>query len=489
MLLIPIGQEDNTVRRLPWVTYGVMILCVVSFVLTGFGNPQMDRKASAALNEAVDYYFSHPYLKADPELEKLIFRDTDEETRGLILESAKSYAAKKPKLNFELNQQQDHLDSLTSTGLKGLMNHGFFKWGLVPSRISPLALVTHMFLHGGWGHIIGNLLILFLVGPFIEDVWGRPLFATFYLLSGLAAALSYTAAHLDSATPMIGASGAIAGVMGAFMIRHYKSRMRFFYMVGLIWRGTFMAPAWLMLALWLGEQVFMMLMASGLGIEGGVAYMAHVGGFAFGALVAVGIKRLEIEERFVNSAITDKITVINNAVIEEALAASRQGRADEAYAMLVEAWKQDPSNQDVALTLWDVAVSQQWESHAAPAMLRLIQDELRAKEPTEAANHWFEVMGRVPQLTPDPALCLRMSQLFLEGGQRDWALDALQRLVRSGAAKGGAAILLNAATLAQSLDPTLAVQATETVLAKADLHPEERARAEELAAALQHPVG
>src|SRR5207247_9669974 len=94
------------------------------------------------------------------------------------------------------------------------------RWGLVPARIRPDALITHMFLHAGWLHLLGNLFILYLAGPYIEDVWGRPLFAGFYLVSGLVAALAFVLRYPGLDQPLVGASGAIAGVMGAFLVRY-----------------------------------------------------------------------------------------------------------------------------------------------------------------------------------------------------------------------------------------------------------------------------
>ena len=113
-----------------------------------------------------------------------------------------------------------------------------------------------MFLHGGWLHLFGNLLLLFLTGPFIEDRWGRPAFLAFYLAAGLAAAGLFVARFPELSLPLIGASGAIAGCMGAFLVRFFRTRMQYFYWFG-IFVGTFSAPAWLMLPLWFGNELLM----------------------------------------------------------------------------------------------------------------------------------------------------------------------------------------------------------------------------------------
>ncbi len=491
MLLIPIGQEQNTVRRAPFVTYGIMLMCAIAFVLTGFGSPPMDPEAGHALDEAVQFYLLHPYLELDSELEALLFRGANEQARQAFIESAKEFAEKKPHTPFEVAQQQDKLDKLTRKGLAGLNEHGFFKWGLVPSKLSPISLVTHMFLHGGWMHLLGNMLILFLAGPFVEDVWGRPLFAGFYLVSGLVAALSFILLYPDSATPMIGASGAIAGIMGAFMIRHWHSRIRFFYMVGFIWRGTFYAPAWLMLPLWFGEQLFMMLMVHGLdGGSSGVAYMAHVGGFAFGALAAFAIQKSQFEERFITASIEDKITVVDNSVIEKAAEADRAGRSDEAYGLLAEAWRQDPSNIDLTLSLWDLALRRGWAAHAAPAMLHLIETMLRKGEAGAAFEHWFEVIGRLPDLIPEPGLSLRVGQALQRAQHADWARDAFHRCAKGPPDKLSTSMLVRLALQCRELDPNLSAASATAALERRDLQPAERTHAEQLVqASIPQPAG
>ncbi len=488
MILIPIGQEQNTVRRLPWVTITMMIACGIAFVLTGFGAPGLDEETEQAFNDAVEYYFQHPDLDLPPEMERMVFQGVSEQEREALRESLKSmagFASDEEEVGKEILQER--LDALCETALGGLENHAFQRYGLVPNNMSPLAMLTHMFLHGGWGHLLGNMLILFLAAPFVEDVWGRPLFAGFYIFSGFAAAMAFVVANPDSSIPMVGASGAIAGVMGAFLVRFHSNRIRFFYMVGLFWRGTFFAPAWLMLPLWFGEQVFMMMMVEGLDLPdgGGIAYWAHIGGFAFGAVVAIVVRKARIEERFISKGIEDKITLVANPVIEEAAEARSQGRPDQAFTLLAEAWKKDPDNEDIALSLWDIAVEQGWGSHAAPAMVRLVESDLRAGRSEEAIERWYELLGRAPQAAVAPALCLRFAQLFGERGQADWSLDALRRARAAGPALP-TPLLLRTATLAAPLDPALAADAAREVLTRPDLMPEDRARAEALIGAPAH---
>ncbi len=160
------------------------------------------------------------------------------------------------------------------------------QWSVVPADIVAgrhwITILTALFMHGGFVHILGNMVFLWAFGPELEDGMGRLRYLIFYLLSGLAASLAQIAVMPGSTVPNLGASGAIAGVMGAFMIIYPHDRIRTVVLFGWYCRIT-LVPAALLIALWFVIQLF-----SGVGAvadvqTGGVAYMAHVGGFIFGA--------------------------------------------------------------------------------------------------------------------------------------------------------------------------------------------------------------
>ena len=166
-------------------------------------------------------------------------------------------------------------------------------WGVVPARFThpewaawhgypgglPLAFITHMFLHSGWMHIIGNMWILWVFGDNVEDVMGHVRFAAFYLTCGLLALGAHLALNLNSTVPVVGASGAIAGVMGAYFSLYPHARVVTFVPI-LFVPMIFELPAVLFLGLWFLSQVFSGALAGPEG--GGVAWWAHIGGFVAG---------------------------------------------------------------------------------------------------------------------------------------------------------------------------------------------------------------
>jgi membrane associated rhomboid family serine protease len=138
-----------------------------------------------------------------------------------------------------------------------------------------------MFMHGGWMHLIGNMLFLWIYGNNVEDYFGRIKFLLFYLASGLAAIALYTLFSPSSNVPLVGASGAIAGVMGAYMVLYPRAKVT--VLVILFFIQFITLPVKVVLGVWFAYQLLMSLVGSSGG--GGVAWMAHVGGFVFGYVI------------------------------------------------------------------------------------------------------------------------------------------------------------------------------------------------------------
>jgi len=166
----------------------------------------------------------------------------------------------------------------------------FYDWAMTPALVSQqgtyATLFTSMFLHGGLMHLAGNMLFLYIFGDNLEDEMGHAGYALFYVASGLGAGLAHLISAPYSQVPTVGASGAIAGVMGGYLLLFPKARVDvlliFIFFVKLI-----PVPAWLMLAIWFGLQLF-----SGIGSDptgGGVAYWAHAGGFVIGLILTVPV--------------------------------------------------------------------------------------------------------------------------------------------------------------------------------------------------------
>ena len=163
-----------------------------------------------------------------------------------------------------------------------------YTWGLVPARFVPATVLTSMFLHGGLLHVVGNMWFLHIFGDNVEDRMGPALYLPFYLVAGAVACVAQVVMNPDSTMPMVGASGAIAGVTGAYMVYYPRARVR--TLVPLVFvLYTMDIPAGVFLAFW-----FFLQLQGGCATYGadggGVAFWAHVGGFLVGALAAAVIR-------------------------------------------------------------------------------------------------------------------------------------------------------------------------------------------------------
>jgi membrane associated rhomboid family serine protease len=147
-----------------------------------------------------------------------------------------------------------------------------------------------MVMHGSWLHIIGNMLFLWIFGNNIEDSVGHFRFIVFYLLCGIAAAAAQVAIAPDSTVPMIGASGAVSGVLGAYLLLFPRARVLVLLPIWIFWR-LIEVPAMLMLIVWFAMQFLSGLTVRGVNTGGGVAFWAHVGGFVAGIMLIVPFKK------------------------------------------------------------------------------------------------------------------------------------------------------------------------------------------------------
>lgn len=166
----------------------------------------------------------------------------------------------------------------------------FINWGVIPARVMAgegvETVLTSMFLHGGWLHLAGNMLFLWIYGDNLEDEMGHAGFLAFYLVSGVAAAGLQIASDIGSGVPMVGASGAIAGVMGGYLLLYPRAKIDVLFTFVIFFR-IFAIPAWIVLGLWLAIQVLSGAVTPTDG--GGVAYFAHIGGFLAGLILAVPV--------------------------------------------------------------------------------------------------------------------------------------------------------------------------------------------------------
>ena len=278
ILLIPLGP-DAELPRLPRATVALVALSVLAFFWTSRFDAARAAAEEARLERIADWTLG------------LLARDQPELGEG---RQAPRVRSRLPGLGRHLARDGARTESCapgsssaSRSGAALREGHPFYRWGFVPAEITVPRLVVHQFLHADLVHLLFNMIFLWAVGGLIESVWGAPLVTGLYLVSGVVAALVHAASAPGSTEPAVGASGAVAGLMGFFAVAHAREPMRLALVAALSLAPRirfFSLPAAVFLGLWVVEQVFWTLMTTH--IDVGVAFRAHLGGFAFGALGA-----------------------------------------------------------------------------------------------------------------------------------------------------------------------------------------------------------
>jgi membrane associated rhomboid family serine protease len=224
---------------------------------------------------------------------------------------------------------QSEMNGLSSELRQARANSILEKYTFVPAHPTAISYLTANFLHGGILHLVGNMWFLWLAGFVLEDFWGRPLYAAFYVASGAAAIIFHSWFNPGSIVPMLGASGAIAALMGAFLVRFPTMRIEMCCWIFLRPR-RFKAPAYWLLPAWLVSEVFY---GSMFGQATGVAHWAHVGGFVFGALAALGLRYSGLEQ-IAHEKVEAEVTLASDPQIQQASDFIDKGELAAAEAIL-----------------------------------------------------------------------------------------------------------------------------------------------------------
>jgi membrane associated rhomboid family serine protease len=440
MLLLPVGLEGRTLRRVPWVTLALIAINFVVLVVSEVVGSARSSNTSVLEGLIVKTLEERPYLTPGPRL-------------GALMGAAKHRALDEAQTRWRaeggrvapdrLAREQKELDALADDYAAAIDRLPAFRYGFIPARPISWTLLTSMFMHGGWLHLIGNMLFLYVAGIYVEDVYGRTLYLASYLLSGLAAVLGHALSDPQSAVPLVGASGAIAGVMGIVLVRLAGSWIRF-VLLPIVFlpnvRVPLSLPALVVLPFWAVEQLYFSQRSAGEG--GGVAWWAHIGGFAFGAALAGVVRLLRIEDH------TQGRTVAEDDVsrdVERAAALRAADDLDRADEALGRAFEKDPDNVAAWEEAYELALLRLHPEDLQRAMTRLL--ELRTRRGDTAAGlallrdeRWLEVPDRPPRLDltaagayerlGDAARALEHYGLVVKALPRD-AL-ALRALVRQG---------------------------------------------------------
>lgn len=423
MLVIPIGQENSTVRRVPWVTMVLIALNFLVLVALSMANDGHEA-TNARMREFFRYLATHPYLVPPPEITSRLGPEFEKD-----LEEARTEWRKSGRSPGGADEEQAVLDDLGRQAVAALRRQPAQRLGFIPAEPRLANVLTSMFVHGGWMHLLGNMLFLFLSAPFVEDFYGRPLFTALYLLSGAAAVAAHAGRDPHSLIPLIGASGAVAGVMGAFLVRLARARIEFLVLpIPILWMLRFKVflPAFVVLPMWFLEQAWF----ANTHADEGIAFQAHVGGFVFGVLAALLIKATDLEARWINPGIEKEITLDQDPSLEKALEARLAGDFAAARRELRAAQGRAPDSVDVLRESYELALAEGNLPEMGRALPRLLDQYQRLRENELAHDlaydaRWSEV-GAMP-----PRAHLALANFFERAGDGREAIRHYETIVES----------------------------------------------------------
>ncbi|MCF8029618.1 MAG: rhomboid family intramembrane serine protease [Desulfohalobiaceae bacterium] len=297
-------------------------------------------------------------------------------------------------------------------------------YGLIPASPRPWSWVTHMFLHGGLGHLLGNMLFLWLVGYVLETGAGHFRFAGTYLVGGLLAAAMFWACNRHMAFPLIGASGAISGVMGAMTLMYGLYRIKVFINLGFFFHYVSI-PALALLPVWLGKEGYHLLRSP----ESSVAFTAHIGGLLGGALIGwINRRFLSFDPARIFEREPDRVSPL----LEEAMASVRSMDFSTARARLRQVLNEDPGHSIALKQLFFLQAQDPSVSDLSQLANRTFRALLRTGAPYEEVERIYaDYCHRDSRVVLEPDIALGLASQFLQGDRADLGEPLLVQTMKS----------------------------------------------------------
>jgi membrane associated rhomboid family serine protease len=303
------------------------------------------------------------------------------------------------------------------------------RFGLVPAHLEPVRFLTSLFVHVGLAHLLGNMIFFYITGPLLEDAYGRVPLTLLYLLSGFFAALVDVSHDPTSVIPRVGASGAIAGVMGAFLVRFTRRRIRFLWMPFFPFTLTgreFRVPAFVYLPFWFLLQYGVALVS---GDKSGVAVWAHVGGFGFGFLAALVIAVTGVERRLAPPRTGAEGGGRPNAELVRAIKEGRLGHLGAARKATERVLAADPRNIDARRYAYELAVESGYREEIARCSSRLLDLYISLGE-KDLARGLIRDVGERGWSNAGSRFLLRAGDFLARDGEVPRALELYDVLLR-----------------------------------------------------------
>ena len=496
-MILPILESNAPESRTPWLTVALLVVFLAAFFAARGENPFFADDARVEIEHAIDFWIGHPYLEPTSHLLDAAMRASGATEPARFVASVRARGALPPVDKGAVLEEQHSLDKLTQLALHGTdaapgETHPARRFGLVTGDFRAYALVTHAFLHLGWLHLVLSGLLLWLVVPALERRLGVAVVAGVLAAGALAAALVELVLPPRSDAILLGSGGALACAVGAFATRFAGERSRFRWLAlrsGRVVVNERAFPSWTPLALLCAAQLVLWLAWHGSTVATGSAFGPDLAALGVGALAALGLARLRLEERFIAPALEARTRGPLDPRLKRAQTARERGKHDEAIALCDAVLRERPDDADALLGSWDAHVAAGRAGDGARSARRLVELYARRGELAPAARIWDALLRVQHRGRVEPTTLLRIVPELVVQARRDAAIAALRAVVdptNTGLTVGQA---LRVAELGAELDPPTALAAAHFALERGELVDERRARLETLVRALEGAGG
>ena len=413
-MIIPIQHENMSARRWPIVTLALILVNLVIFAATHRAVDEQDSRLWEVREHILILAATHPNLLVAPDARAFVagvqsqFPDEWAEMQNPNSEAVDDWHARIRQISDPAALQAE-MDSLGAQYSQLTASSITERYAFVPANPKPITYLTSTFLHATWWHVLGNMWFLWLAGFVLEDAWGRPLYLLVYLAAGAMGCQFDVWASPGSIVHSVGASGAVAGLMGAFLVGFPKMRIRMMWLfdLGLFPYFRFWMRAYWLLPLWVLIEI-----NSGMGPRDGIGHWAHVGGFLFGALAALALRYSGLEHK-VHRAIEQKVSWTPDAEIVQANDLMESGKLDEAAVVL----NQYLSTNCDSFAAWSLLRAVYWRASNIPAYReatgKLCELHLRARESEAAWREYEDFLNAGGEYVP-PTVWLELCRVAEE---------------------------------------------------------------------------
>lgn len=414
MLIIPLSGKIGR-KNPPIITISLILInCLIYFAFQWNDNNNYFR--------AINYYFESGLAeieiahyksyrkgdsgqKTDPEADRKMGR---EEMMRYFMEMREDTRFQHALINGEIIGPDDpdypEWKELRNNYTEQLSEVVSYEYGLKPAEASPLTYFTYMFLHGGLGHLIGNMIFLWLLGCMLEPGFGKALLLVFYIATGLISVALFQLIYSQSHVPLVGASGAIAGLMGGMAVIYWTKKIRIFYSLGFYFNYKRMR-AIILLPIWMGNEFYQLFF----GGMSNVAYVAHIGGLAGGALFAFVLLKVP---KFLRDRDAFKEEEVDESamMMDKALKCVSELRLGEGRDLLEQVLEKNPGNQTALGHLFNIDKMAPEDARFHETAGRLLTLLLRNRNThDEACNIYMEYLSLARRIMLPPDLCIRLS--------------------------------------------------------------------------------